>query len=183
MFDHIVHSGLSRDDMPLVKLAQKEAEHITAITEAAIANGSLNHNALFDTRLVPVSGSNPPRFMTQLSHWAEANWQPIFENVKNQHVAVSSVVCSSKEGFLPTHMKQFSRLPTGDLMHDTRFCRNGRILLDGIDFTAKVSEQDYMMAVYRHEGDGETHQTVRNVYVPLHFNGRRWGDFEIAYIL
>jgi methyl-accepting chemotaxis protein len=183
MFDRIVHSGLSHDDMPFVELAQKEAAHIVAITEAAIANGSLKLDALFDTHLLPVFGSNPPRFTTQLSHWAEANWQPVLESVKGQNSAILSVVCSSKQGFLPTHMKEFSRIPTGDVMHDTRYCRNGRVLLDGIDLTAKVSEQDYMMAVYRHEGDGKTHQTVRNVYVPLRINGRRWGDFEVAYIL
>lgn len=38
-----------------------------------------------------------------------------------------------------------------------------------------------MMAVYRQEGDGQTYQVVRNVYVPLVINGRRWGDFELAY--
>ena len=31
------------------------------------------------------------------------------------------------------------------------------------------------MAVYRHEGDGKTFKIVRNVYVPLRINGRRWG--------
>jgi hypothetical protein len=41
----------------------------------------------------------------------------------------------------------------------------------------------YMMAVYRQEGDGRNHVVVRNVYIPLIVNGRRWGDFEVAYSL
>ena len=40
-----------------------------------------------------------------------------------------------------------------------------------------------MMAVYRQEGDGRTYEIVRNVYVPLVIDGRRWGDFELAYVL
>jgi methyl-accepting chemotaxis protein len=45
-----------------------------------------------------------------------------------------------------------------------------------------------MMAVYRHtgassQGGNRDSAVVRNVYVPLRFNGRRWGDLEIAYIL
>lgn len=84
-------------------------------------------------------------------------------------------------GFLPTHLTERSRPPTGDLNHDTRFCRNGRIMLEAIDRKAKVSAAPYMMAVYRHEGDGETYQAVRNVYLPLAFAGQRWGDFELAY--
>ena len=50
-----------------------------------------------------------------------------------------------------------------------------------IDRKAKVSTAPYMMAVYRQEGDGREYQVVRNVYVPLIINGRRWGDFEVAY--
>ena len=40
-----------------------------------------------------------------------------------------------------------------------------------------------MMAVYRQEGDGLTYQVVRNVYVPMIVAGRRWGDFEIGYVI
>ncbi len=183
MFDHIVHSGLAHDDMRFVQMAQKQVDHITMLTEQAIANGTLRMEDLFDTNLVPIAGSMPPRYTTGLSSWAAQYWQPCLENVKDQSSAILSVVCSSREGFLPTHLKDHSRTPTGELQHDTKYCRNGRIVFDGIDITAKASEQGYIMAVYRQEGDGKTYHTVRNVYVPLRFNGRRWGDFEIAYIL
>lgn len=184
MFDHIVHSGLSQADTTFVELAQQEAAKVAALTEAAIAAGSLTMESLFDQNLQPIAGSNPPRFTTDMTSWAEHNWQPLFEAVKqNNPDQILSVVCTSREGFLPVHLKEFSRAPTGDLSHDTKYCRNGRVLFDGSDVIAKASEQDYMMAVYRHEGDGRTYNVVRNVYVPLRINGRRWGDFELAYIL
>ena len=184
MFDHLVHSGLSHDDLEFVELAQAEAVRVIALTEAAIADGSLAMDALFDTDYQSVEGSNPPRFRTRFTDWAERNWQPIVEGVKaaKPHTILSCVP-SSRKGFLPIHLKEFSRAPTGDLAHDTKYCRNGRILFDGIDLVAKASEQDYMMAVYRHEGDGKTYNIVRNVYVPLRINGQRWGDFEIAYVI
>jgi methyl-accepting chemotaxis protein len=184
MFDNLVHSGLSRDDAVFVELAKAEAEKVIALTEAAIANGSLKTDALFDADMQPVPGSNPPRFKTRLTEWAERNWQPVIEAVKAQNPsAIMSVVCTSRKGFLPIHLKEFSRQPTGDAAHDTKYCRNGRVLFDGVDVVAKASEQDYMMAVYRHEGDGKTYKIVRNVYVPLRINGQRWGDFEIAYVI
>jgi methyl-accepting chemotaxis protein len=184
MFDHIVHSGLSLEDLEFVELAKEEARAIVEVTEAAIAGGTLSMEALFDTDYQQVPGSNPPRYTTKLTKWAEAHWQPIIEAMKARRPdAILSCVPTSKEGFLPIHLKEFSRAPTGDLAHDTKYCRNGRILLGGIDDIAKASEQDYMMAVYRHEGDGRTYKTVRNVYVPLRINGRRWGDAEIAYII
>lgn len=184
MFDYLVHSGFSHDDMEFVELAKTEAQTVIAITEAAIADGSLTMDALFDADYRPVEGSNPPRFTTKFTSWAERNWQPIVEAVKAQRPgAIMSCVPSSRKGYLPIHLKEFSRAPTGDLAHDTRYCRNGRILFDGVDIVAKASEQDYMMAVYRHEGDGTNYKIVRNVYVPLRINGQRWGDFEIAYVI
>lgn len=184
MFDKLVHSGLSSADLEFVEMAQAKAQAIVSVTEAAIADGSLSMDALFDKDYQPVPGSNPPRFTTRLTKWAEQNWQPIIEGVKAARPdAILSCVPTSREGFLPIHLKEFSRTPTGDVAHDTKYCRNGRILNSGIDEIAKASDQDYMMAVYRHEGDGKTHQTVRNVYVPLWINGRRWGDAEIAYII
>ncbi len=184
MFDHIVHSGLSQEDTEFVELAKTEARRIVDLTEAAIGNNSLEPDALFDTDMQPIKGSNPPRYTTRLTEWAERNWQPVIEAVKARNPsAIMSVVCTSRKGFLPIHLKEFSQVPTGDIAHDTRYCRNGRVLFEGVDIVAKASEQDYMMAVYRHEGDGKTYKIVRNVYVPLRINGQRWGDFEIAYVI
>ena len=92
-----------------------------------------------------------------------------------------AAACTDMNGFLPTHLTRFSQPPTRDLAHDTRFCRNGRLILDAIDRKAKESTAPYMMAVYRQEGDGRAYKVVRNVYLPLVFEGRRWGDLELAY--
>ena len=182
MFDHIVHSGLSKRDSEFVELARQKAEEVKALTEAAIADGTLTLEALFDTDLRLIEGSNPPRFTSKLTPWAEQHWQPFIEAVKDSNPdEITSVVCSSLKGFLPVQLKELSRPPTGDIAHDTKYCRNGRVIQDPVDIPAKTSEQDYMMAAFRHEGDGHSYKVMRNVYVPLRINGRRWGDFEIAY--
>jgi len=182
MFDHIVHSGLSKRDSEFVELARQKAEEVKVLTEAAIADGTLTLEALFDSDLRLIEGSNPPRFTSKLTPWAEQHWQPFIEAVKDSNPdEITSVVCSSLKGFLPVQLKELSRAPTGDIAHDTKYCRNGRVIQDPVDIPAKTSEQDYMMAVFRHEGDGHSYKVMRNVYVPLRINGRRWGDFEIAY--
>jgi methyl-accepting chemotaxis protein len=182
MFDKLVHSGFSQEDKPFVELAMREARAIEQLTEAALAAGELSTDALFDDQLVQVEGSNPPRFRTKLTTWADKNWRPEFDRVKLLAPEILTVVNTSAKGFLPTHMTEFSREPTGDLAHDTRYCRNGRIFFAEVDKMAKLNEQDYTMAVYRHSG-ANSNAVVRNVFVPLRFNGRRWGDLEIAYIL
>jgi methyl-accepting chemotaxis protein len=185
MFDKLVHSGMSREDSAFVELALAEAMRITQFTEDAIDQGGLSMDMLFDQNLVPIEGSNPLRYRTSFTDWADANWRPIFDEIAAKRSEILTSICTSAKGFLPTHMSKFSVSPTGDFAHDNRYCRNGRLFFEDVDMIAKASEQDYMMAVYRHTGAGgnKSEAVVRNVYVPLRIKGRRWGDLEIAYIL
>jgi methyl-accepting chemotaxis protein len=185
MFDKLVHSGMSREDSAFVELALAEAMRITQFTEDAIDQGGLSMDMLFDQNLVPIEGSNPLRYRTSFTDWADANWRPIFDEIATKRSEILTSICTSAKGFLPTHMSKFSVSPTGDFAHDNRYCRNGRLFFEDVDMIAKASEQDYMMAVYRHTGAGgnKSEAVVRNVYVPLRIKGRRWGDLEIAYIL
>ncbi len=182
MFDRIVQAGLSPQDNAFVQRAQQLASEAVEMAEKAIESGELDVTNLFDTNYQEIIGSNPQRFQTRFSAWADENWRPVLDRSKKDS-RVEGSVCSDMNGFLPTHESEFSRTPTGDLQHDTQFCRNGRILLEQIDAKAKRSDAPYMMAVYRHEQGDEGYIIVRNVYVPMIINGRRWGDYELAYVL
>ena len=183
MFDELVKAGLSPQDSVMVDKAQTYAREIVRQAEEAVASGRLTASALFDQDYREVPGSNPKRYRTSLSDWADANWRPVNDRVVAEGGPIKMCSQADMRGFLPTHVSDRSRTPTGDVAHDTKYCRNGRILLDPIDRKAKASDAPYMMAVYRQEGDGTTYEIVRNVYVPLVINGRRWGDFELAYVL
>ncbi|PKP93334.1 MAG: chemotaxis protein [Alphaproteobacteria bacterium HGW-Alphaproteobacteria-14] len=181
MFDRIVQAGLSPEDSAMVSQAQAMMAELTQHTEAALASGAVTMAALFDTDYVPVPGTNPQLFRTRVTEWAHAEWRPFLDRAKASDPRVLAVACTDLNGFLPTHLTERSRKPTGDLAHDTKYCRNGRLMFDTIDRKAKASTAPYMMAVYRQEGDGNNYVVVRNVYVPLVIGGRRWGDFELAY--
>lgn len=181
MFDALVQSGLSPSDSIMVEKAQQVAREIAELTESAIAAGEITEAAVFDQDYIEIVGSNPARFRTGLTEFADRKWQPMLDAAKASDPQIRAAACTDTKGFLPTHMSEMSRTPTGDLTHDTKYCRNGRIMMYPIDHKAKSSNAPYMMAVYRQEGDGKQYQVVRNVYVPLVINGRRWGDFEVAY--
>lgn len=181
MFDRIVQAGLSPQDSAMVEAAQGFARELADVTEQAIQSGELSVQALFDTDYREIAGSNPKRFRTALSDWAHENWRPLLDRAKASDPRVLAAACTDMNGFLPTHLTERSRKPTGELSHDTAYCRDGRIIFDPIDQKSKQSSAPYMMAVYRQEGDGERYIVVRNVYIPLIVNGKRWGDFEFAY--
>jgi len=181
MFDSLVQSGLSPQDSVMVERAQEFAAQLIDRTQAGIASAEISMAALFDRDYEPIPGSNPPRFRTALSDWADANWQPLLDEVKARDGRILAAACTNTDGFLPTHLSERSLSPTGDVPYDTKYCRNGRMILEPIDRKAKGSTAPYMMAVYRQEGDGTQYNVVRNVYIPLIIEGRRWGDFELAY--
>ena len=181
MFDQLVQAGLSPQDSAMVEVAKAEARAAERMVTEAIERGELTMAQTFDTDYRLIEGSNPQRFRTGFSDWAHANWRYQLDKVTERDSRIMAAACTDLQGFLPTHLSKHSQAPTGDVAHDTRYCRNGRIMFYGIDKLAKKSTAPYMMAVYRQEGDGKTYQVVRNVYVPLIINGRRWGDFELAY--
>ena len=183
MFDRIVKAGLAPADSIEVERSQAVARRVEAVAERALEDGSLTMEMLFDQDYKEVSGTNPQLYRTTLSDWADKHWRPIFDEFVAGGGAVKMCSCNDMNGFLPTHVTDHSRKPTGDLAYDTKHCRNGRIIQEGCDLVAKASTDPYTMAVYRQEGDGKEYQVVRNVYVPLVINGRRWGDFELAYVL
>lgn len=183
MFDGIVQAGLSPEDSAMVAQAQELAREICEFTEAAIKRSEVSEGQIFDQEYVPVEASNPPRFRTKLNDWADNNWRPLLDGAKKVDSRVRAAACTDVNGYLPTHISEMSKAPTGDVAHDTKYCRNGRILFDPQDKKAKKSTAPYMMAVYRQEGDGKNYVVVRNIYIPLFISGRRWGDLELAYVL
>jgi methyl-accepting chemotaxis protein len=181
MFDNIVRAGLSPADSVMVERAQEAAREIAALTEAALADAELTEGDLFDRDYREIPGSDPQRFANRLMPWADRYWRPVLDRITGSDEQIMAVACTDMNGHLPAHLSEFSREPTGDKAHDTKYCRNGRIIFDPIDRKAKQSQAPYMMAVYRQEGDGRSYKVVRNVYVPLVVGGRRWGDLELAY--
>ncbi|WJY18279.1 methyl-accepting chemotaxis protein [Alteriqipengyuania flavescens] len=183
MFDTIVKAGLSPEDSEMVAKAQDVTKQLADRVEQAIASGEISEADVFDNDYLPVPGSNPQRYRTRFSDWTDKNWRPVLDRVTEEDARIPMCSLTDMKGFLPTHVSDKSRAPTGDIAHDTKHSRNGLILLGPIDRKAKESRAPYMMAVYRQDGDGKDYMVVRNVFVPLFVNGRRWGDFEIPYII
>ena len=183
MFDSLVQSGLSPADSLMVEHAEATAEKLIAIAEEAMERGELALSTLFDTDYQPIPGSEPERYTSRFTGFADARWRPILNAITNEVHDCVAAVCADTNGFMPTHVDRFSKAPTGNLAHDTQFCRNGRIVQDSSDRAALASDARYRMSVFRQESDGNQYYIVRSVYVPLFIRERRWGDLKFAYML
>ena len=182
MFDGLVRAGLSPRDGVMVDHAMTVAKQLIDVTQSALESGALSSAALFDRDYTPMPGSDPERFTTGLTRFADSAWKPILNYSTDSVEECVATVCADENGFMPTHIDRFSQQPTGDAKHDTQFCRNGLILMDEADRVASKSEAPYRLAVFRQPGDEQQYYVVRSVYVPLRFDGRRWGDLKCAYM-
>jgi methyl-accepting chemotaxis protein len=181
MFDTFVHSGFLPDDRRFVDIALAERDRFLTTITAGLADGTLDVASLFDDNYRPIVGSNPERFDSKLNGFADRVWRPMLDTLVKIDPLFISAACTDRNGYLPTHTTKYSRTPTGDPARDAAHCRNRRILLDETDRIAKASEKSFHLSVYRRENDDGGFHVVRNVYVPMIVNGRRWGDFELAY--
>jgi methyl-accepting chemotaxis protein len=180
-FERAAALGLNEEDKGYVTLALDLRDELQALTQAALEQGSLSLEQLFDNDYQPILGSLPERFRTSLTEWADAKWRPFLDAALTRAPQIRSAVCSDMSGFLPTHLSSRSQRPTGDPAHDIGNCRNGRIMYDDRLRQYKENAADFTATIYRMDDYSGGFIIVRLILVPLSFAGKRWGDFELAY--
>lgn len=181
MFASMVEAGLCPEDSIWIQSTQGQTRELAKRVEQAIESGELTEDQVFDSNYQLVEGSNPKLYRTTFSDWADKNWRPMYDQYMSSDPQLVAAVCSDVNGFMPTHMTKYSAAPTGELLHDTAVCRNGRILDDPATLRAKRNNAPYLISISRQEGDGVNFLLTRAVFVPLKINGKRWGDFLVGY--
>lgn len=181
MFDRLVTGGFARDDQRFVEIAIAGRDAVREIVEGALARGEIDMGVVFDTDYRPIAGSSPVRYDNGFADFADAHVRAVIDQVANSDVRIEGSVCSDMNGYLPTHVSERSLPPrAGETDWNDLHCRNRRILMDAATARAIESDARFMMSVYQIDRKSQP-VTAKSVYVPLFFNGRRWGNFEIAY--
>lgn len=182
MLDQLAHSGVEIDDTPNIELAQKIAEEITGVIQAGIGRGEISSDDLFDCEYVPVQQTNPPQFANRFNGFADRHIRPILDRVKRDGPMTIGSVISDINGYLPTHLSLRSQPQGNDVEWNNTWSRNRRILIDDCTRRAIASEAPAMLNCYRMTlGKGEF-LPLKSVFVPLRIGGRRWGNYEFAYV-
>ena len=180
MLDTLANSGADIDDTPFISLAQEAMRAIQQAVEAGIAAGEIDEAAVFDRDYVQIEGSNPPQYNNGFADFADKHVRPLLDRHKARDSRVIGSAITNLDGYLPTHLSERCHTPGPDPVWNDEHCRNRRIFMDETTRNACNSEKPAMLATYRMEL-GDKYIPVKNVFVPLFFNGRRWGNFELAY--
>ena len=180
MLDTLANSGAEIDDTPFILKAQDAMRAIQAAVERAIAAGEVTEDQVFDRNYKLVEGSNPAQYETGFCEVADKYVRPILDRFKGGDSRIIGSAITDVNGYLPTHLSERSHEPGPDPVWNDAHCRNKRIFMDETTRNAINSNKPAMLATYRMEL-GDKYIAVKNVFVPVWFNGRRWGNFELAY--
>ncbi len=181
MLDRLASCGVRIDDTQFIEAAQDYTREIQRTIEAGIERGEISEADVFDTDYVPMTGTDPVQYETRFCAFADRYIQPLLDRVKASDPRFMGPVVSDLNGYLPTHQSDRSQPQRADPEWNTKYCRNRRIFLDDATQRAIDSDKDAMLVTYRITLGGDHYMPVKNVFVPLYVNGRRWGNFELAY--
>jgi methyl-accepting chemotaxis protein len=180
MLDTLANSGAEIDDTPFILKAQEAMRAIQGEVERGIAAGELTESDVFDRNYRLVEGSNPAQYETGFCDFADKYVRPILDRFKATDGRIIGSAITDVNGYLPTHLSERCHKPGPDPVWNDAHCRNKRIFMDDTTRNAINSNKPAMLATYRMEL-GDKYIPVKNVFVPLWVNGRRWGNFELAY--
>jgi methyl-accepting chemotaxis protein len=180
MLDTLANSGAEIDDTPMILHAQEAMRAIMQAVEQGIDRGDITLEAVLDRDYVLIEGSNPPQYNNGFADFADAHVRPILDRFKAREPKIIGSAITNLDGYLPTHLSERCHTPGPDPVWNDEHCRNKRIFMDETTRKACESDKPATLATYRMEL-GDKYIPVKNVFVPLSFKGRRWGNFELAY--
>ncbi|RIX31493.1 methyl-accepting chemotaxis protein [Sphingomonas edaphi] len=180
MLDTLANSGAEIDDTPMILLAQDAMRAIMTSVEQGIDRGEITLEAVLDRNYVLVEGTNPPQYNNGFADFADIYVRPLLDRYKARDPRIIGSAITNLDGYLPTHLSERCHKPGPDPVWNDEHCRNRRIFMDETTRKACESDKPAMLATYRMEL-GDKYFPVKNVFVPLSFKGRRWGNFELAY--
>lgn len=184
MLNRVAHGGIETRNSPFVALALQGAEEVTALIERGLAQGELTEEDLFDSDYRPRPGTDPVQYDNRFADFADQHLRYILDRQTNLHKPVVGCCLVDINGYLPTHITERSQAPIpGQRLRNLEFSRNRQIFMDSQTRRALDGDLDFFVYAYRQDlGEGR-YRALRSVLVPLHFAGRKWGLYEVGYLL
>jgi len=184
MFNMIGHSGVEMADSRFVRIGLEGAGRVRSLIEEALANGSLIADQLFDTDYQVIAGTDPIQFLNGFVAFADARVRPVLDSETARDDRIVGCCLVDRNGFLPTHISERS-LPQrpDDRRWNLENARNRQIFMDRQTSDALNSDGDWFLYTYRQDFGEGRYRALRSVFVPLAFRGRRWGLYEVGYLI
>jgi methyl-accepting chemotaxis protein len=184
MLNISAHSGQRTRNSRYIALAEEGADEVQALIARAIERGDLSMAALFDTGYRAVPGTDPVQHENGFTPFADGWIRPLLDRRTAQDAAIVGCCLIDMNGYLPTHISARSQPQrAGGRQWNMEHARNRQMFMDAQTRRALDEEGDFFLFTYRQDlGEGR-YRALRSVFVPLVIDGRRWGLYEVGYLI
>lgn len=184
MLNQVAHGGVETRNTAFIELATKGADEIAALIEGHLSTGELALSALFDTEYRARPDTEPVQYDNRFADFADRHIRPLLDRHTWQHDAIVGCCLIDMNGYLPTHITERSqRQIPGNRLRNLEFSRNRQIFMDDQTRRALHGEGEFFLFAYRQDLGEDRFRALRSVFVPLVFGGRKWGLYELGYLL
>jgi methyl-accepting chemotaxis protein len=184
MLDATAHSGVEMSATRYIEGALAGCAAITARINMAIAAKELTVEALFDQNYRRISGTEPGQYANDFVDFADRVIRPLLNAHTARDATIFGCCLVDARGFLPTHITKRSQPQrVGEQEWNNEHARNRQFFLDSQTRRALTSDGDYFVYTYRQDlGEGR-YRALRSILVPLVIGNRRWGLYELGYLI
>ncbi|SFQ95537.1 methyl-accepting chemotaxis protein [Poseidonocella sedimentorum] len=176
----VAAGGGSSDDRFITRVKQ-DAAQIGARFEEALERGVISSGQLFSTDYRAIPGTDPEQVMTPFTSLTDKLLPPILEAALAADRRIVFCAAVDRNGYLPTHNKQFSQPQGNDPVENAAKSRNRRIFNDRVGLKAGRSEAPFLLQVYRRDMGGGNFKMMKDLSAPIMVRGRHWGGLRLAY--
>ncbi|MEF7613598.1 methyl-accepting chemotaxis protein [Aquincola sp. MAHUQ-54] len=181
LIEMVADSGVATEDTPYIEGAQQAAAEIAHLLEDALRQGAINGADLFDERYVPVPGTRPAQHTTRFCALADRLFPAVQERMLALSDKVVFCIAVDRNGYVPTHNRQYNHPQRGDLAWDTANSRYRRIFDDRTGLASARSTRPFLLQTYRRDMGGGKFVVMKEAAAPITVNGRHWGGLRLAF--
>jgi methyl-accepting chemotaxis protein len=169
---------------PLIERAQAFAGAVSELMQAALQNGALSENDLFDIGYKALPGTDPQQYSNRALAVLEASLPPLLARTLASDSRLVFALAIDRNGYIPVHNTAFSELQRpGEPIWNAAHSRNRRIFDDRAGIMAARSVRPFLVQSYRRDMGGGVTELMREVDAPLRIRDRHWGGVRMAYSL
>lgn len=159
------------------QIARDAADQVAETFENELNAGQITQSSLFDRNYMPVDGTNPQKYTTQYDPFCDRVLPHIQEPVLSRHNKMVYAIVTDRNGYVPTHNKQFANPPTGDFETDLVKSRSKRLFNDRTGGRCGCHTDNMLLQTYKRD----TGEIMHDLSVPIFVNGQHWGGLRIGY--
>lgn len=158
-------------------LCLNTAERIGKRFEAAIEQGEITAEALFNFNYRQVPNTDPPKYTTGFDDFTDKVLPEIQEPILQENAGIVYAGAVDVNGYFPTHNLKFSKPLTGNPDVDLAANRTKRIFNDYTGARCGSNTERFLLQTYKRD----TGEVMHDLSSPIYVNGKHWGGFRIGY--